>query len=122
MDKQGRALDVILELMHGEMVRLQDLCLEAQTNYLEELKGKKLEKAVWISVNDSLPEDQKVVLAVKQLKDGRRDMCLARCLLEFEHYEIETGTKVKRPYWVCGGNNNIIYWMPLPEMPEEAET
>ena len=74
----------------------------------------------WISVKDKLPEDQVTVLAVKQLKSGRRDLCLARFLREYESYDVSTHSKVKIPYWVCGGNNNIIYWMPLPEMPEEG--
>ena len=74
----------------------------------------------WISVKDKLPEDQVTVLALKQLKDGRRDICLARCILECEHYDYEKRANVKSPYWVCGGNNNIIYWMPLPELPEEG--
>ena len=74
----------------------------------------------WISVKDRLPEDQVTVLAVKQLKNGRRDICLARCILEYEHFDVETRTKVISPYWACGGNNNIIYWMPLPGLPEEG--
>lgn len=73
----------------------------------------------WISVKDRLPEDDRAVLAVKQLKDGRRDMCLARCIPNYELYDVETGSIIKKPYWVCGGNNNIIYWMPLPEQPKE---
>ena len=73
----------------------------------------------WISVKDRLPEDDRTVLAVKQLKDGRRDMCLARCIPNYECYDVETRSIIKKPYWVCGGNNNIIYWMPLPEQPKE---
>lgn len=74
----------------------------------------------WISVKDRLPEDDRPVLAVKQLKDGRRDMCLARCIPEWEYYDASTRARTKKPYWVCGGNNNIIYWMPLPDMPKEG--
>ena len=102
----------------------------ARSNYAAQLAGLgygpdgmalvKNDATGWISVKDRLPEDQQTVLAVKQLKDGRREMCLARCLLEFEHYDVATGAKVKSPYWVCGGNNNIIYWMPLPEPPKEG--
>ena len=73
----------------------------------------------WISVKDRLPEDDRAVLAVKQLKNGQRDMCLARCIPDSECYDIETGCIIKRPHWVCGGNNNIIYWMPLPDIPKE---
>ena len=71
----------------------------------------------WISVKDRLPEDQVDVLAVKELKNGRRDLCIARCIREWECYCPATGEQRKMPYWICGGNNNIIYWMPLPEMP-----
>ena len=74
----------------------------------------------WISVEDRLPENGETVLAVKQLKDGRRNICLAYCIREHEHFDVETETKVKSPYWVCGGNNKIIYWMPLPGLPEEG--
>lgn len=74
----------------------------------------------WISVKDRLPEDDRQVLAVKQLKSGLREICLARCVLEFEHYDPVTREKVVSPYWITGGNNNIICWMPLPEMPEEV--
>ena len=75
----------------------------------------------WISVEDRLPEDDRTVLAVKQLKDGRRDMCLARCIPEWEYYDAAAQITRKKPYWVCGGNNNIILWMPLPKIPEKGE-
>lgn len=71
----------------------------------------------WIDVHDQLPENDVTVLAVKQLKDGRRDVCLARCLLEWEHYDRYTKTYTTMPYWITGGNNNIIAWMPLPDLP-----
>ena len=79
----------------------------------------KAQEPGWISVKARLPEDDRTVLAVKRLKDGRRDMCLARCIPDYECYDVETCSRIKRPYWVCGGNNNIIYWMPLPGMPKE---
>ena len=71
----------------------------------------------WISVNDRLPEKDVTVLAVKQLKSGARDLCLARCIPDWEYTEYPSGEKKRKPYWVCGGNNNIIYWMPLPDIP-----
>ena len=80
----------------------------------------KAQDAGWISVKERLPEDDRTVLAVKQLKDGRRDMCLARCIPDWEYYDAAAQITRKKPYWVCGGNNNIIYWMPLPEMPKEG--
>ena len=76
----------------------------------------------WISVKEALPENGETdVLAVKQLKDGRRSICIARCIPDYEHYDPDTMQKVRGPYWVCGGNNNILFWMPLPGMPGEGE-
>lgn len=72
----------------------------------------------WTSVADALPEDDTPVLAVKQLKNGTRDICIARCIPNWEHFDITTKTTIRGPYWVCGGNNNIIYWAPLPAIPE----
>ncbi len=62
-----------------------------------------------------LPENGVPVLAVKQLRNGSRDITIAIC---YRDYDIETGEYRYGPYWACGGNNNIIYWMPLPEIPE----
>lgn len=36
----------------------------------------------WISVAERLPEDDRQVLAVKKLKSGHMDICIARCLPE----------------------------------------
>ena len=74
----------------------------------------------WISVEDRLPEEGVRVLAVKKLKDGRRDLALASCIPEYKHHDYTTGEDIVEPYWVCGGNNNITHWAPLPELPEEG--
>ena len=100
-------------------------CPYAQDNECIAKMCKDAAKAIscyeWISVEEALPKDgEKSVLAVKQLKDGRRDICIARCIPDYEHYDPDTRQRVRSPYWVCGGNNNIIYWMPLPEIPEET--
>lgn len=73
----------------------------------------------WISVTDRLPEDGVTVLAVKELKSGRRDMTLAYCIREYDHYDPVSMTHTRQPYWVCGGNNHIVYWMPLPKISED---
>lgn len=73
----------------------------------------------WIDVSEALPLDKVDVLAVKQLKNGDRSICIANCIREYEHFDYVRQKKVVEPYWVCGGNNNIIYWMPLPKIPEE---
>lgn len=80
----------------------------------------KAQEPCWISVKDKLPEAEVTVLAVKQLKDGRREICLARCIPEFTFYDYRTDREVTEPRWVCGGNNNILFWMPLPDMPKEG--
>lgn len=36
-----------------------------------------------------------------------------------EIYDPVTRTYSTEPYWVCGGNNHIVYWMPLPKIPED---
>lgn len=73
--------------------------------------------ADWTSVKDQLPPDQQQVLAVKELRNGRREICLAFCIREWKHYDMNTKQEVIGPYWVTGGNNNIIYWQTLPEIP-----
>ncbi|MBR4457608.1 MAG: DUF551 domain-containing protein [Clostridia bacterium] len=77
-----------------------------------------LQQGAWISVKDRLPDDDRQVLAVKQLKSGERQICLAYCNLDHMEYDAETGNHYFAPYWVCGGNNNIIFWQDLPDMPE----
>lgn len=73
----------------------------------------------WINVNDRLPDSGVTVLAVKELKSGRRDVTLAYCIREYERYDPVTRTYSTEPYWVCGGNNHIVYWMPLSKIPED---
>ena len=72
----------------------------------------------WMDAKTDLPENGVHVLAVKQLRDGSRDICIATCYREHKYYDIETREYRYGPYWACGGNNNSIYWMPLPEIPE----
>ena len=96
----------------GDVVRVST---EAARIIIDVLKGQD-----WISVKERLPEEGVRVLAVKKLKDGRRDLALATCIPEYKHHDYVTGEDIVEPYWVCGGNNNITHWMPLPEMPEEV--
>lgn len=97
----------------GDVVRVST---EAARVIIDVLKGQD-----WISVKERLPEEGVRVLAVKKLKDGRRDLALATCIPEYKHHDYVTGEDIVEPYWVCGGNNNITHWRPLPEMPEEGE-
>lgn len=73
----------------------------------------------WKDPAQELPEDNMLVLAVKQLKSGRRDYCLARCTTNYRYYDTEKREIVNGPYWTCGGSNNVIAWMPLPGIPGE---
>ena len=74
---------------------------------------------VWHDAKLELPPDHVDVLIVKQLKSGQRNIGIGYCIPEYKHHNYETGEDVIEPYWVCGGNNNIIYWMPLPKIPED---
>ena len=74
----------------------------------------------WINAALEIPPDEKTVLAVKELKNGRREICLAYCIADYTYRDPRTGETSVGPYWCCGGNNNIIYWMPLPKIPEKG--
>ena len=73
----------------------------------------------WISVKDRLPENDDSVLIVKQLKDGTRNIAIGYCVPDWRIHNAITGEDRTEPRWVCGGNNNVIYWQPLPDMPTE---
>ena len=81
-----------------------------------------MKSSVWHDARVELPPGHVEVLAVKQLKNGQRSMTIAYCIPDFTYHDNETGKDVTKPYWVCGGNNNVIYWMPLPEFPETDMT
>lgn len=73
----------------------------------------------WISVKDALPKNQVTVLIVKELKSGQRNIGLGYCIPEYKIHDYTTGEDRVEPYWGCGGNNHVIYWMELPKMPKE---
>ena len=72
----------------------------------------------WRDAREELPADHEQVLIVKQLKNGTRSIGLGFCIPEYTHHDYETGEDVTEPYWVCGGSNHVVRWMPLPEIPE----
>ena len=74
----------------------------------------------WISTRDRVPDDQKAVLVVKQLKGGQRIIGMGYCIKDYAWKDYRTGEVIRKPYWVCGGSNNVVYWMPLPDLPDEA--
>ena len=77
----------------------------------------------WISVKERLPGSEATVLAVKELKSGRREICLAYCMRDYQIQYMDSLTgglkqKTENAHWVTNGSSNILYWMPLPEIPE----
>ena len=70
-----------------------------------------LVNGVWHDAITDPPKDGKQVLCVKELKSGTRTLCFGT------HW-------ADRPYdngWITGGgNNNVIFWMPLPKIPERG--
>ena len=74
---------------------------------------------VWHDAKLDLPPERERVLAVKELKNGRREICLAFCYRDKTQYDYYANKPIVKDYWVTGGgNNNVIYWMPLPKIPE----
>lgn len=74
----------------------------------------------WIDVRHLLPDEDERVLAVKELKNGRREITIASCIPNYQYRNKWTGEIKTAPYWICiGTNRNIIYWMPLPKLPGE---
>ena len=60
---------------------------------------------------DPPPEGQRV-LAVKQNKAGHRDYCFGSRWESHKQYGNDG--------WITGGGcNNVIYWMPLPDIPKD---
>ena len=65
---------------------------------------------VWYDGTREYPEDGVRVLCVKQNKAGRRDLCFGT---HWMGREWDNG-------WITGGGcNNVIFWMPLPLVPEK---
>lgn len=80
----------------------------------------------WISVYDRLPETEDEVLVVKAMKNGRRQVGLGYCISDYQYQYLDPVTGAmkmssKGPYWVCHGSNNVVYWMPVPELPKEEK-
>ena len=65
-----------------------------------------VKNGVWHDAQLDPPKDGKQVLCVKENRKGDRSLCF--------------GSLHRGAGWVTGGGcNNVIYWMPLPEIPEK---
>ena len=63
----------------------------------------------WKNARKDFPRDGQQVLCIKELKNGSRTMCFGSHWMDRQY---DNG-------WVTGGgNNNVILWMTLPEIPE----
>lgn len=68
-----------------------------------------LVNGVWHNAQLEQPKDGELVLCVKETKKGIRSMCLGT---HWANRQWDDG-------WVTGGGcNNVLWWMPLPRMPE----
>ena len=69
-----------------------------------------VKNGVWHDAKFDYPPDGKQVLCVKQNKKGNRSYCFGS---HWEGRQWDDG-------WVTGGGcNNVLYWMPLPDIPEK---
>lgn len=80
--------------------------------------GMSVKNGVWHNAALELPPNHEQVLIVKKLKSGVLQIGLGYCIPDYHYHDYYTDTDRVGPYWVCGGNNNVVYWMPLPKIPE----
>jgi len=67
----------------------------------------------WHDAKLDPPPDGQTVLCVKQNKKGLKDYCFGRRYSDQKQYN---------DGWTTGGGcNNVIFWMPLPDIPETGD-
>jgi hypothetical protein len=65
----------------------------------------------WRNAKTDFPRDGLQVLCIKELKNGSRTMCFGS---HWMNRQYDNG-------WITGGgNNNVIMWMTLPEIPDKS--
>ena len=57
----------------------------------------------WIPCSERLPETEDKVLCCTATKKGIKSIVIGYYMADMK-------------YWACGMNNNVIAWMPLPEV------
>ena len=57
----------------------------------------------WIPCSERLPETEDKVLCCTATKKGVKSIVIGYYMADMK-------------YWACGMNNNVIAWMPLPEV------
>ena len=71
-----------------------------------------LKNGVWHKADIDKPKMGERVICVKETKSGTRALCFGAWFDKTEYYP--------EGHWVTGGgNNNVIYWMPAPKIPED---
>lgn len=72
----------------------------------------------WINVDDRLPEKNKSVLVCYKLTDGRKRYGIAHyCEGRFSREDVWI---LAKDIYTCGfGLKNVLYWMPIPKLPEQ---
>ena len=66
---------------------------------------------VWHNASIDPPPEGERVLCVKLPKSGRKDICFGSWYKPSNLYPFG--------HWVTSGScSNVIYWMPLPKIPE----
>lgn len=74
-----------------------------------------IRNGVWHNPVFDLPPAGERVLCVKLPKNGNKDLCFGAWYPPSDLYP--------EGHWTTSGScNNVIYWMPLPGIPEESET
>ena len=72
----------------------------------------------WISANDKLPEKNKSVLVCYKLADGMKRYGITHyCNGYFDREDVWI---LAKDIYTCGvALKNVLYWLPIPKLPEQ---